>query len=152
MVNNVMHQDLTNLSLDDESIDLVISSDVFEHISDPYRAHQEVYRVLKKSGRHIFTVPFYQTEFLDENRVVVKGDGAQLFIKSPIYHKDPLAPDRDSLVYKIFSLEMLIKLRRIGFITSVYKLYKPLYGIVGPNAIVFEALKPEASFENCTIP
>lgn len=139
-VNNIMHQDLMNLSLSNESIDLVISSDVFEHIPDPYKAHEEVYRILKRGGRHIFTVPFYQTEFLDEDRTILDSNGNTVFLKEPIYHGDPLN-SKGALVYKIFSLEMLVKLRKIGFRTNLYHLYMPLYGILGPNAIVFEAIK-----------
>ena len=129
-----------NLSLSNESIDLVISSDVFEHIPDPYKAHEEVYRILKRGGRHIFTVPFYQTEFLDEDRTILDSNGNTVFLKEPIYHGDPLN-SKGALVYKIFSLEMLVKLRKIGFRTNLYHLYMPLYGILGPNAIVFEAIK-----------
>ena len=147
-VNTVMHQDLTNLSFEDESFDLVISTDVFEHIPHPYRAHQEVYRVLKKSGRHIFTVPFHQTEYFDEERVIVRDDGGHIFVKDPLYHDDPVCPGKGALVYTIFSLEMLMKLRTIGFITNLYRLYKPLYGILGPNAIVFESVKSAAPLEN----
>lgn len=140
VVGNIMHQDLMNLSFDNERFDLVISSDILEHVPDPYKAHQEIYRVLKKGGKHIFTVPFYQTEYFDEDRVVIDNDGKQRFVKEPIYHSDPLRPD-GILVYKIFSLEMLLKLKTIGFTTKFYRLYKPLYGILGPNAIVFEAIK-----------
>ncbi len=139
-VNNVMHQDLMNLSLNTESIDLAISSDVFEHIPDPYKAHEEVYRVLKKGGRHIFTVPFYQTEFLDEDRTILDSNGGLVFLKQPIYHEDPIRQE-GALVYKIFSIEMLVKLRRIGFRTNLYHVFNPLYGIWGQNAIVFEAIK-----------
>ncbi len=66
LMNGVRHEDLQALSLADGSVDLVLSSDVFEHIPEPYEAHAEVYRILKPGGRHVFTVPFYQTEFLDE--------------------------------------------------------------------------------------
>ncbi len=140
LVNDIMHQDLMDLSLGNESIDLVISSDVFEHIPDPYKAHEEVYRVLKRGGRHIFTVPFYQTEFLDEDRTIIDDHGSTVFLKEPIYHGDPIRPE-GALVYKIFSLEMLVKLRKIGFRTNLYHLYRPLYGILGANAIVLEAIK-----------
>ncbi len=36
---------------------------------------------------------------------------------------------------------MLVELRRIGFRPNLYHLYRPALGIVGPNAIVFEAVK-----------
>jgi SAM-dependent methyltransferase len=147
-IDNVMHQDLTSLSFVDESLDLVISADVFEHLPHPYKAHQEVYRVLKRSGRHIFTVPFHQTEYFDEDRVIVGREGGQTFVKEPLYHHDPVRPGKGSLVYTIFSLEMLMKLRMIGFVTNMYRLHKPLYGILGPNAIVFESVKPATPLEH----
>ena len=140
MVEGKLHQDLMDLSFDNESMDLVISSDVFEHIPDPYRAHREVYRVLKGGGAHVFTVPFYQTEFVDEDRTITDIRGNTLFVKDPIYHGDPMRSE-GALVHKIFSLEMLVKLGKIGFRTNMYKIYKPSSGIFGPNALVFEAIK-----------
>jgi len=140
MVGGKMHQDLMDLSFDDNSIDLVISSDVLEHVRDPYRAHREIYRVLKPGGAHIFTVPFYQTEFVDEDRTVTDIRGNTVFIKEPIYHGDPMRSG-GALVHKIFSLEMLVKLGKLGFRTNMYKIYKPSSGILGPNALVFEAVK-----------
>ena len=139
-VNNRMHQDLMSLSFEDDRFDIIISTDVFEHIADPYLAHQEVYRVLKMGGRHIFTVPFYQTDFLDEMRASMNSEKELVFHKEPLYHIDPLRSD-GVLVFNIFSIEMLSRLARLGFRTNMYHLYNPLNGILGPNGIVFEAIK-----------
>ncbi len=141
MVNGVRHEDLTHLSFPDSSFDFVLSSDVFEHIPRPYVAHREVFRVLKDGGRHIFTVPFHQTLYFDEILAEMEWDKPK-FLKPPIYHQDPLSPD-GILLYTIFSLEMLLKLREIGFRTHMYRLYNPWLGILGPNGIVFEAIKGE---------
>jgi SAM-dependent methyltransferase len=140
MVNGVLHEDLINLSFVDETIDIVLSSDVLEHVPRPYDAHREIWRVLKPKGRHIFTVPFYQTEFLDETRAMHDENGELRLMKEPQYHGDPLRPE-GALVYTIFSLQMLVEMRKIGFRTNLYHLYKPWYGILGSNAIVFEAIK-----------
>ena len=140
LVNNKMHQDLMSLSFEDNRFDIVISTDVFEHISDPYRAHQEIYRVLKLGGRHVFTVPFYQTDFLDEERASINNENKLVFHKEAIYHIDPLR-NNGILVFNIFSIEMLSKLAKIGFRTNMYHLYSPINGILGPNGIVFEAIK-----------
>ncbi len=140
-VNGVRHEDLARLSFADRSFDFVLSSDVFEHVPRPYVAHREVFRVLKDGGRHIFTVPFHQTQYFDEILVEMEGDKPK-FLKPPIYHLDPLSPD-GILLHTIFSLELLLKLREIGFRTHMYRLYNPWLGILGPNGIVFEAIKGE---------
>lgn len=142
IVDGVRHEDLQALSYGDESIDIAVSSDVFEHVPDPYRAHEEVYRVLRAGGRHIFTVPFHGNGFFDETRARLV-DGAIEHLAPPIYHADPVRPDEGVLVYNIFALEMLLRLRKIGFVPYVYKLRSITRGIVGDNAIVFEAVKAE---------
>lgn len=139
-VGNTIHQDLMNCSMADESLDIVISTDVFEHIPEPYQAHREVYRILKRGGRHIFTVPFYQERCADEVRARMDTDGNVRHLMEPQYHDDPLRPD-GILVFTIFSLQMLTELERIGFHTRFYQLFSPSRGILGNNAIVFETIK-----------
>lgn len=139
-VNKKPNEDLAHLSFQNEMFNLVISSDIFEHIPDPYLAHQEVYRVLKINGRHIFTVPFYQNYYLDERRALINENNEIQHLKEPIFHIDPLRKD-GILVFNIFSLEMLTQLAKIGFRTKMHLLTKPFLGIFGQNAILFEAIK-----------
>jgi Methyltransferase domain len=149
LVDGVVHQDLTTLSYPEGSVDVVLSSDVLEHIPDPYRAHAEIHRVLRPGGSHVFTVPFHQTEYRDERRASVDADGRIMLLAepaiyhtdAPLYHGDPTEPSPGVLVYTIFGLDMLVRLRDIGFATSMYQLYLPSRGILGPNAIVFEAVR-----------
>ncbi len=140
IVKGIMHQDLMHLSLEDESIDLVISSDVFEHIPDPYRAHREVFRVLRTGGRHIFTVPFLPGNMLDDVRSFIDLKGECIFVKEPIYHDDPIRKE-GTLVHRIFALEMLVNLAKIGFVVRMYHISKASLGIFGPYGLVFEAVK-----------
>lgn len=139
LVNGLRHEDLTGLSFPSETFDIILSSEVFEHIPKPYSAHEEVFRVLKPGGRHIFTVPFHQTLFSDDIRAV-SAEGEPNFLKPPIYHFDPLRPE-GVLVYTIFSIQMLSELENIGFRTHMYLLYHPTLGILGANGLVFEAIK-----------
>ncbi len=44
-VNDRIHQDLMSLSFPENRFDFIISTDVFEHIPDPYLAHAEIWRV-----------------------------------------------------------------------------------------------------------
>jgi SAM-dependent methyltransferase len=139
-VGEVCHEDLMGLSFADASFDLVLSSDVFEHVPDPYKGHAEVHRVLKPGGHHVFTVPFHQHAHLDDVRARMDADGGIEFLAEPIHHLDPVRPE-GVLVFTIFGLEMLVRLAELGLDTRFYALREPWYGIVGPNALVFDAVK-----------
>jgi SAM-dependent methyltransferase len=54
----VVVADLRNLPFKSESIDLCWNSSTVEHIPEPERAVQEMYRVLKKQGRAFIGVPY----------------------------------------------------------------------------------------------
>lgn len=45
------------IGLDDNSMDIVTSMAILEHLSDPERYMSEVYRILKPNGTLIMTVP-----------------------------------------------------------------------------------------------
>jgi SAM-dependent methyltransferase len=140
-VNGLLHQDLQSLSFNDNSFDVVLSTEVFEHIPDAYDAFKEVYRVLKSGGRHIFTVPFDAGVFKDSVKALIDESGQIKYLADPEYHTDSLRPGEGILVYRIFSLEMMVKLSELGFFTNMYHLYNPFLGILGNNAIVFESIK-----------
>jgi SAM-dependent methyltransferase len=61
----VRREDLTKLSLDDESVEVVISLDTLEHIEDYPRALAELFRVLRGGGIAVLHVPCY---FVDKPR------------------------------------------------------------------------------------
>lgn len=139
-VGGVRNEDLQALSFADNSFDVVLSSDVFEHVPDPYRAHSEIHRVLKPGGRHIFTVPYGAAMLLDDVRATLV-DGKIVHHAEALYHGDPVRPDQGVLVWTIFGLEMLVRLKRIGFDTEWSRLHEPVFGIIGPGMDVFVARK-----------
>ena len=53
----VPFQDLMNLTFEDNSFDLVLTSDILEHVRKPFAAFTEIERVLKVGGYHIFSIP-----------------------------------------------------------------------------------------------
>ncbi|MGC3987893.1 MAG: methyltransferase domain-containing protein [Pseudorhodoferax sp.] len=135
------HEDLQNLSIPSESIDLMLSSDVLEHMPSPYAAHREVFRILKPGGRHIFTVPFSVNAARDDIRAELV-DGEIKYLAEKLFHGDPVRPDEGILVWTIFGIEMILKLRDIGFDVNAWDAYNPGAGIIGKLALVFEARKP----------
>lgn len=50
-------EDLEHLTFPDGSFDLFITQDVFEHVFRPDLAAQEIARVLRPGGAHVFTAP-----------------------------------------------------------------------------------------------
>lgn len=93
-VDGVICQDLENLSLPDESVDLFITQDVLEHVFDPERAVQEIHRVLRRGGAHVFTTPKHKglPETVQRAR---KGTGTQVeHLRAAEYHGSPVGDHR----------------------------------------------------------
>jgi SAM-dependent methyltransferase len=128
-------EDITDLTLPDESLDLIVSADVLEHVPDAHSAFRESFRVLRPGGRHIFTVP---NEPRTIRRAVVEN-GAIRHIEEPEYHSDPLDP-RGILAFWHFGPDMQEQFRDSGLKFSVVK---------GPEgvrrSIVWIAKKPNST-------
>lgn len=129
------HVDIQSAPFCDNSFDLVISSDVFEHVPDAYKGFKEIYRILKTGGVHIFSVPFTGNK-TDEVRALP----GPVHLMEPRYHGDPLRKE-GSLVYRNFGLELLKNLSELGMDTTMHQLAKVSHGILGDDAIVFESEK-----------
>lgn len=140
-VDGTRNEDLKELSFAAASFDVVLSSDVLEHMPQPYQAHREIHRVLKPGGRHIFTVPYGEAMIRDDVRASLV-DGKLVHHHEALYHGDPVRPGEGILVWTIFGLEMLVRLSEIGFETELWRLQEPEAGIIGPGADVFVARKP----------
>lgn len=113
-------ENLEKLTFSDDSFDLIITSDIFEHVRRPYAAFAETCRVLKPGGRHIFTVP---QVWPPRERTVFRVDTSEAedtFIHPPVYHGSPTDPD-GSLVYTDFGLDIVDELSTIGLETEVHK-------------------------------
>lgn len=50
--------DIIDMPLDDDSIDVVLCTEVLEHLKNPFLALQEFSRVVKQGGKLLLTVPF----------------------------------------------------------------------------------------------
>lgn len=50
--------DITSIPMEDESFDVVLCSEVLEHVPDPVRAVKELTRLLRPGGTLILTAPF----------------------------------------------------------------------------------------------
>ncbi len=113
----VPHEDLMNLSFSSGTVDLVITSDIFEHIRKPYEAFSEVRRVLRDGGLHIFSIPTLLPMPAESRVRVDTTNSTDVYIDPPHYHGD--GRGGKSLVYTDFGRDILWRLAEIGFETSL---------------------------------
>lgn len=81
-------EDIQKTTFLDNSIDVIVSSDVLEHVPDLHAAFKETSRILKPGGVHVFTVPFRDKTARRAECV----DGVTKHLMEPEYHSDPLNP------------------------------------------------------------
>ncbi len=88
------NENLEQLSFADQSIDLHISQDVFEHILNPAQAFREIARTLKHGGAHIFTTPLVNKKLPTQWCAKMNPDGKiEYLLDPPEYHGNPISAD-----------------------------------------------------------
>jgi len=115
----VPHEDLSNLSYPDQSLDLVITSETLEHVPDVDRALAEIRRTLKPEGRHIFTTPVCWERQTRQRAASKNGDLIHLL--PPSYHGSSDHAAHDFLVVYEFGADFVDRCRRAGFGVEVMR-------------------------------
>lgn len=95
VVNGCRCEDLTRQTFEDETFDLVITSDVFEHVFRADLGLREIARTLRPGGAHLFTIPWYRTRATAVRAELINGQVVHRL--PPAYHVNPVDP-RGSLV------------------------------------------------------
>ena len=106
----VLCVDLCDMPFEDNTIDIVITEDVFEHIVGYEKAMKEIYRVLKPGGCHIFTVPLH-----DGHKTVSRKN------KKSVYHGDPIHADSGCLVITDWGDDIKSIVERYGYDVEVVR-------------------------------
>ncbi|MET0624207.1 MAG: methyltransferase domain-containing protein [Pyrinomonadaceae bacterium] len=137
VADGITHQDLQQTSFDDESFDIVITCEVFEHIPDALRAEREVVRILKPGGVYCFTVPFIPHGERDLVLAERGPDGEIRHFAEPQYHGDPIRPEEGILVYRVFAFDDLKRrFESLGCRFRTYRFWSKALGILGDNGWV----------------
>ena len=108
-------EDLTATSFEDNSIDIIISSDVLEHLEDIEAAFDETLRILKPGGMHLFTVPNCPKTI---KRATVTNGKIEHF-EEPEYHSDPLNPKEGILAFWHFGEDATALFSRPGLTVDI---------------------------------
>jgi SAM-dependent methyltransferase len=136
----VLHQDLQRTSFGDAEFDIVLTSDVMEHVPDAPAAEREIVRILRPGGCYCFTVPLEPGASRDRVRALREPTGAVRNLAPPEYHDDPLRPRQRALVYRSFALpELRARFEALGCELEALRLWSRELGILGDESIVFTA-------------
>ncbi len=123
-------ENLEALTFPDESFDLIITQDVFEHVLRPAKAFAEIARTLKPGGAHVYTVPYYRGK-KTVVRAVPNGNEGITHLMKPDYHVNPI-DTAGSLVVTEWGDELCdFVFRSSRMTTAIYNFYDPRFGLKG---------------------
>jgi len=112
-INGVRNENLENLTFPDNQFDVVITSEVLEHVADLDVAIEEIMRVLKPGGYHVFTVPVDRVLPQSRERVTTDRDEHK-YLFPQIFHGDTIR-DEGVLVCRDFGSDIMDFVSRGGF-------------------------------------
>jgi SAM-dependent methyltransferase len=114
MVNGIRNEDVTNQTFASNSLDLLTSNGVMEHVPEDVQGYLECHRVLKPGGMLIFTVPLYDTP---ESIKLASLNGKEIvWHGTPEYHDSRLGGPFTAPTFWRHSLrDMCGRVRQVGF-------------------------------------
>lgn len=130
VINGVRHEDALNLSFGDQSFDMVVANDVYEHVPDIRKALGEASRVLKENGELVFSVPFYPLKKKTQKRAFLRKEKIISSLREQ-YHANPVSV-KGSLVFYDFGWDLFSFCKEAGFKDAYVLAYYSLwYGYMG---------------------
>ena len=144
VVDGTRHEDLQATSFPDAAFDLVITSEVLEHVPDAPKAEREIVRILRPGGSYCFTVPLDAYGDADTILAELLPDGTLKFYGPPVYHGDPYRSE-GILAYRIFSVADLERRFAVAGCECVtLRFWSKALGILGTDSWVHVVSKPGA--------
>ncbi|MBU2605848.1 MAG: methyltransferase domain-containing protein [Alphaproteobacteria bacterium] len=94
MVDGFRNESLDEQTFADESFDLVVTLDVFEHVFQPGKMIKEIYRTLKPGGLYLCTFPIRKHQVTSHRpRVRKEADGSLTHLDTVEIHGNPVSGD-----------------------------------------------------------
>lgn len=125
------YADIQQLAFAAETFDVIIASEVFEHVREDLKGFREVYRTLKPGGIFILTVPYDHQQPQTLVRVEVRGD-QDIHLAPPRYHGGSGA----TLEYRQYGRDLLARLHEAGFAVGYFEAEIPRHRIPRSSIIV----------------
>lgn len=145
-------ENLESLTFFDESIDLHVTQDVFEHILNPSEAFREIARTLKPGGAHVFTVPLVNKHKPSKLRARINDHGDIVHLLPAEYHGNPISGEGSLVTVDWgFDISQFI-FESCGLFTHLVYIDDLSKGIRAEYIEVLITIKPDKSHSRYTIP
>ena len=129
MATQCLLADIAHIPLRDESSDVVLSSDVFEHVRDDTNGFSEIARILRPGGYLILQVPAVGE--LEETRVLVEVRGDEdVYLTPPEYHAE------HTLVYRYYGNDLSRRLRDLRLSVLFLRCRVPAFVITEQTVVI----------------
>jgi SAM-dependent methyltransferase len=136
MIDGIRCEDLEHPSLLDGSMDVIVSSDVFEHVIDIDAALGQIARVLTPDGLHVWTTPRISTLSTSKPRVR-RGPSGLEYLEPVEVHGDPVCAD-GAIVTFDWGQDLPARVEAAaGMSTAVLRLESRAHGVIGEFREVF---------------
>jgi ubiquinone/menaquinone biosynthesis C-methylase UbiE len=140
LVNGVRNEDVQELSMPNESIDLITSNQVFEHVPDDIKGYSECFRVLRPGGALIFSIPMSDRPQTLQAAEFVEGQ--LLHHMEPEYHDSRTEGPNSALVFWHHSQrDICDRVQQAGFVARIMNVMISSVQIV-PQKVIY-AVKPD---------
>lgn len=126
---------LEDIPFPEASFDVILSSDVMEHVADDGQAHREIFRCLAPQGSYLCTIPYDPSLWGHRQLTQRTGASGGYFILDRQVHGDPHA-NSGIIAHRIYGRQVFDDLRAIGYTVRFDQIDKPANGIFGGDLFV----------------
>jgi SAM-dependent methyltransferase len=141
-VGNMRNEDLEKQTYFDETFDIVVTLDVMEHLFNPARAYQEIYRTLCRGGLYIHTFPIrkWLVDGATPRAVRAPSGKLKLLVEPPEYHGSPMG---ESLVTYDYGYDIGQQIVEWApFDVRISRFWDQRHGVIGDYTEVIVCRKP----------
>jgi SAM-dependent methyltransferase len=134
----VVNVDLERMPFPAKSFDIILTTEVMEHVRYVDTAHQEIARCLSDGGTYLFTVPYDAS--LVQTWKLIDPETDEELVHPPHMHGDPGLRDEGIKSYRVFGQDIVTEMRSAGLETRFVPTDRPETGIFSGD--LFHATRP----------